>query len=103
MYRKHLKEMEQPKSGSKTIDRLAEIPVVNTAIANVTDYYGSMTQKNILLRTSCNLAEISLKTMAFAATPITSICKKPSNLNSFLSSFFLFLFAFIKINSFLIF
>jgi hypothetical protein len=84
MYRKHLKEME-PRSGSslsgiKTIDRLAEIPVVNTAITNVTDYYGSMKQKNILLRTSCNLAELSFKTMAFAATPITTICKKPSNL-----------------------
>jgi len=76
MYRKHLKEME-PRTGSKTIDRIAEIPVVNTALANVSDYYGNLKQKNFMLRTSCNLAELSLKTMAFAATPITTICKKP--------------------------
>jgi hypothetical protein len=76
MYRKHLKEMEN-KSGSKAIDRIAEIPIVNTALTNVNDYYGKMKQTNALLRTTCNLAELSLKTMAFAATPITSICKKP--------------------------
>lgn len=76
MYRKHLKQMES-KTGSKTIDRISEIPVVTSALLNVTDYYGKVKETNALLRTSCNLAELSLKTMAFAATPITTICKKP--------------------------
>ncbi len=77
MYRSQLREMES-KSGSKTIDRLAEIPVLNTAITNVSDYYGKVKQNNVLFRTSFNLAELSFKTMAFAATPITTICKRPS-------------------------
>lgn len=79
MYRKYLREqeMESSKTGIKTIDRIAEIPVVNSALNNVTDYYGKVKEKNALLRTSFNLAEMSFKTMAIAATPITSICKKP--------------------------
>lgn len=79
MYRKHCNEMEQApaKTGIKTIDRISELPVVNTALTNVTDYYGKVKEKNVLLRTSCNLAELSLKTFAYAATPITSLCKKP--------------------------
>lgn len=80
MYRKHLNEMEQApaKTGIKTIDRISELPVVNTALTNVTDYYGKVKEKNVLLRTSCNLAELSFKTFAYATTPITSLCKKPS-------------------------
>lgn len=95
MYRKHLKEMENletttndPKNsltknddikstGIKTIDRLADIPIVNTAFANVTDYYVRVKDKNCLWRTSLNLAELSFRTMAFAATPLTSLAKKP--------------------------
>ena len=93
MYRKHLKEMDNLDSatqnpahnsgsnikstGIKTIDRLTDIPIVNTAVTNMTDYYGKVKDKNILLRTSCNLAELSFKTMAFAATPLTSLAKKP--------------------------
>lgn len=76
MYRKHLKEMEA-KTGIKTIDHISEIPVVNAALSNVTDYYSKVKEKNTLLRTSFNLAEMSVKTMAFAATPIASLCKKP--------------------------
>lgn len=94
MYRKHLKEMDNLDSatqspehntsssnikstGIKTIDRLTDIPIVNTAVTNMTDYYGKVKDKNILLRTSCNLAELSFKTMAFAASPLTSLAKKP--------------------------
>ena len=76
MYRKHLKEMEN-KTGIKTIDHISEIPVVNSALNNVTDYYSKVKERSSLLRTSCNLAEMSIKTMAFAATPIASLCKKP--------------------------
>lgn len=65
------------KSGSKTIDRIAEIPIVNTALTNVTDYYGKVKEKNTLLRGTFNLAELSVKTLAFAATPINSLCKRP--------------------------
>jgi len=78
MYRKHLKEMEA-KTGIKTIDHISEIPVVNAALNNVTDYYSKVKERNTLLRTSLNLAELSVKTMAFAATPIASLCKKPIN------------------------
>ena len=67
----------KPTTGIKTIDRLADIPIVNTAFTNVTDYYGRVKDKNFLLRTSCNLAELSFRTMAFAATPLTSLAKKP--------------------------
>jgi hypothetical protein len=92
MYRKHLNEMEQKqqqaaaaaaaasantKSGLKTIDRLAEIPIVNSAVSNVTDYYGKVKEKNPILRGTFNLAELSIKTLAFAATPINSLCKRP--------------------------
>ena len=90
MYRKHLKEMENSETntantttttnkstGIKTIDRLADIPIVNSALTNVTDYYGKVKEKNVLLRTSCNLAELSFRTMAFAASPLTSLAKKP--------------------------
>lgn len=79
MYRKHLKNMEKSESrtGIKTIDRLSEIPVVNSALTNVTDMYEKAKEKNVLLRTSFNLAELSFKTMAFAATPITSLVRKP--------------------------
>lgn len=67
----------ESKTGIKTIDRLSELPVVNSALSNVTDYYEKVKEKNVLLRTSFNLAELSVKTMAFAATPITTLCKKP--------------------------
>jgi hypothetical protein len=91
MYRKHLKEMEATSSanysqqnnsnklGLKTIDHISEIPVVNAALSNVTDYYSKVKESNSLLRTSFNLAEMSVKKMAFAATPITSLCRGPSN------------------------
>jgi hypothetical protein len=82
MYRKHINEMESTanKTGIKTLDKITELPVVSSAINNVTDYYGQFKEKNVLLRTSCNLAELSLKTMKFASSPITSLCKKPSKL-----------------------
>ena len=67
----------KPTTGIKTIDRLVDIPIVNTAVTNVTDYYGRVKDKNFLLRTSCNLAELSFRTMAFAASPLTSLAKKP--------------------------
>ena len=78
----------ESKTGIKTIDRLSELPVVNSALSNVTDYYEKVKEKNVLLRTSFNLAELSVKTMAFAATPITTLCKKPSNFLLFLKIFF---------------
>ena len=71
----------EAKTNIKTINKLNEIPVVNSAVKNASGYYESIKQKNILTRTSCNLAEIYLRTVAYAATPITSICKKPCNLN----------------------
>lgn len=91
MYRKHLREMESSskgatmatsgssKTGSKTIDVISEIPVVNSALSNVTEYYGKVKESNMLLRTSLNLAELSVSVMSLAATPITSLCKKPSS------------------------
>lgn len=81
MYRKHLREMES-KTGIKTIDKLTEIPIVNSAL----DYYGKVKESNALLRTSCNLAELSFRTVQFAATPITTICKGPiGTVDSYLS------------------
>jgi hypothetical protein len=50
---------------------------VYSALTNVTDYYGKVKERNVLLRTSCNLAELSFRTMAFAASPLTSLAKKP--------------------------
>jgi hypothetical protein len=73
-------------SGIKTLNRLNEFPVVNSTFNNVTDYYGKLRESNAILRTSCNLAELSLKTVAFAAMPIKSLCKKPSK--TFLQFFF---------------
>lgn len=87
MYRKHIKEMEtstqistnnnKSETGMKTIDKIADIPVVNTCYTSVTGYYDQIKEKNLILRTSCNLAELSFKTMKFASTPITYVCKKP--------------------------
>lgn len=86
MYRKHLQEMESStnrsasgnnKTGIKTIDAISEIPVVNSALNNVTGYYGKVKERNLILRTSLNLAELSVSVMSLAATPITSLCKKP--------------------------
>lgn len=79
MYRKQLRKMEskESKTGIRTIDKISEIPVVTDAITNVSDYYDKVKQKNILLKTSCSLAELSLKTLAYAATPIATMCKKP--------------------------
>lgn len=65
------------KTGMKTIDKIADIPVVNSCLNNVTGYYDQIKETNLLLRTSCNLAELSFKTMKFASTPITHLCKKP--------------------------
>jgi hypothetical protein len=84
MYRKHLNKMDS-KTGIKTVDKLSEIPVVNSAVTTATDYYGKVKETNSLLRTSCNLAELSFKTFKFAATPITYLCKKPSKFNYFYS------------------
>jgi len=67
----------ESKTGIKTVDKLTEIPVVNSAVSTATDYYGKVKETNSLLRTSCNLAELSFKTFKFAATPITYLCKKP--------------------------
>jgi len=86
MYRKHVQTTDQsnsesqlldtkPITGMKTLDKISQIPVVTSALNNVTDYYGQIKGKNTLLRTSCNLAEMSLKTMYFASTPITAICR----------------------------
>lgn len=93
MYRRHLHEMESSskggssaaqqqlstnnKTGIRTIDAISEIPVVNSALNNVTEYYGKVKERNALLRTSLNLAELSVSVMSLAATPITSLCKKP--------------------------
>lgn len=65
-------------AGLRTIEHITEIPVVNAALSNACDYYDKVKERNTLLRTSLNLAELSVKTMAFAATPIASLCKKPS-------------------------
>jgi hypothetical protein len=81
MYRKYLREMESTqnyKTGYKSIDKITQLPVVNTAITNANDYIVKVKDKNVLFRTSFNLAELSLNAIAFAATPITNICKKPS-------------------------
>jgi hypothetical protein len=73
------------KTGIKTIDHISEIPVVTAALNNVTDYYSKVKETNSLFRTSLNLAELSVRTMAWTATPITSLCKTPS---AFTSIFF---------------
>jgi len=67
----------ESKTGIKTVDKLTEIPVVNSAVSTATGYYGKVKDTNSLLRTSCNLAELSFKTFKFATTPITYLCKKP--------------------------
>jgi len=67
----------ESKTGVKTLDKISEIPLVTSAIKNASDYYDSLKQKNALTRTSCNFAEIYLRTVAYAATPITTMCKKP--------------------------
>ena len=101
MYRKHLKEMETSskggaaasaatnKTGIKTIDALSEIPVVNSALNNVTEYYGKVKERNFLLRSSLNLAEMSVSVMSAAASPITTLCKKPSIESSYPYYFFM--------------
>lgn len=70
--------MESKPAGLKTVERLTDFPFVNSAFANASDYYGRIKERNMLTRASCNLAELSFKTMLFAATPVTSLCKKPS-------------------------
>lgn len=83
MYRKHKKNMETTTAmksnatGLKTFDKIAEIPVVDSALNKVTDMYGQMKDRNTLLRTGCNLAEMSLRTLKFASTPITTLMQKP--------------------------
>jgi hypothetical protein len=81
MYRKNLKEMDaNGKNGIKTLDKLSQIPVVSSAISNAGSYYVKVKDSNILWRTSFNLAELSLRTVAYAASPITTFCKKPRKL-----------------------
>ena len=75
-------------TGIKTIDHISEIPAVNAALSNVTDYYSKVKERNTLFRTSFNLAEMSIKTMALAATPIASLCKKPSKSFLIMQEFF---------------
>jgi len=100
MYRKHLNETTTmdsttatpelttaaARTGLKTIDKIADLPVVNTALNNVTGYYESIKDKNYLLGTACNLAEFSFKTMKFASQPITNLCaKQVESVDTFLS------------------
>lgn len=66
-------------TGLKTIDKIAEIPVVDTALNKVTDMYGQVKDRNALLRTGCNLAEMSLRTLKFASGPITTLMQRPIN------------------------
>jgi len=74
------------RTGIKTLDKIADIPVVNSAITNVSGYYEQIKDKNVLLRTGCNLAELSFQTMKFASTPITNMCsKKIETVDTFLS------------------
>ncbi len=88
MYRKNLREMESGnKNCFKTLDKLGQIPVVNSAMTNASEYYGKVKDRNFFLRTSFNMAELSLRTVAYAAAPITSYCKKPRKLN-FICTFF---------------
>ena len=70
----------ESKTGIKTVDKLSEIPVLNSAVTTASDYYGKVKEANSLIRTSCNLAELSLKTFKYAASPITYLCKKPSKI-----------------------
>jgi len=67
----------ESKTGIKTIDKLAEIPVVNTVVTNASDYYGKVKESNILLKTSLNLAELSFRTAGYAASPIATYWKAP--------------------------
>lgn len=76
----------ESKTGIKTVDKLSEIPVLNSAVTTASDYYGKVKEANSLIRTSCNLAELSLKTFKYAASPITYLCKKPiESVDSYLS------------------
>ena len=69
----------ESKSGIKTIDKLSEIPVVNSAYNNIADYYGKAKDTNFITKSSCNLAEFTFKTMVFASQPLTYLFKKQSN------------------------
>jgi len=83
MYRKHIQEMESTnktsnaKTGLKTLDKITELPIVDTTLNTVTDYYGQIKGTNGILRTGCNLAEMSFKTLRFASTPISTMMSGP--------------------------
>lgn len=77
--------METGKTSLKTLDKLSQIPLVSSAITNAGDYYGKVKERNLLFRTYFNLAELSLRTVAYAAAPITTFVKKPlENVDNYL-------------------
>lgn len=70
-------------TGVKTIDRISEVPVVSSAIANANGYYTRIKESNPLIRAYCNLAEFGFKTMALTTMPIVSLIQSPGKFYSF--------------------
>ena len=70
-------ENTETRMGLKTINTLKNIQAVNAALTNATIYYDKVKHKNKLTRSSLHLLALFIRTILFAATPITNLVKRP--------------------------
>jgi len=74
MYRQHLHEKE----GEWIVSRMCELPVVNSAVDQLTALYSGVKQHNRLFRFTLDTAEGGMHTVVKTARPVLSKFDKPS-------------------------
>jgi len=65
------------KTGLKTIDKLAEIPVVLTTLGNIQYYYNNLKEMNSLTKATASLAQGSFNKGKTLVKPVFNYCNKP--------------------------
>lgn len=69
MYRRSIMEQEQQQEQEQFVTRLASLPVVSTAVTQACNLYQRTKESNQVFRTSLNLAESSIKSVAETSKP----------------------------------
>jgi len=76
MYRQYLHEKQV--EGEWFVSRMCELPVVNSAVEQLTSLYSGVKQHNRLFRFTLNTAEDGMNAIIHTAQPVLSKFDKPS-------------------------
>jgi len=78
MYRQHVHEKQM--EGEWFVSRMCELPVVNSAVEQVTALYSGIKQHNRLFRFTLDTAEGGMHMVFQTAQPVLSKFDKPSKM-----------------------